>query len=74
MANAKKENGVNGGGMMTGIIIASCIVVGILVWKFIMGSASNFENEKAMLEAGAEAGHPKEGNYFVIVLKILFNL
>ena len=42
MANAKKENGSNGGGMMTGIIIASCIVVGILVWKFIMGAASNF--------------------------------
>jgi len=69
MANAKKENGSNGGGMMTGIIIASCIVVGILVWKFIMGAASNFENEKAMLDAGAEAGHPKAGNYLAMVYK-----
>ena len=69
MANAKKENGSNGGGMMTGIIIASCIVVGFLVWKLIMGSASNFENEKAMLDAGAEAGHPKAGNYLAMVYK-----
>ncbi len=69
MANAKKENGSNGGGMMTGIIIASCIVVGILVWKFIMGAASNFENERAMLDAGAEAGHPKAGNYLAMVYK-----
>ncbi len=69
MANAKKENGANGGGMMTGIIIASCIVVGFLVWKLIMGSASNFENEKAMLDAGAEAGHPKAGNYLAMVYK-----
>jgi len=69
MANAKKENGSNGGGMMTGIIIASCIVVGILVWKFIMGAPSNFENERAMLDAGAEAGHPKAGNYLAMVYK-----
>ena len=69
MANAKKENGSNGGGMMTGIIIASCIVVGILVWKFIMGAASNFENERAMLDAGAEAGHTKAGNYLAMVYK-----
>jgi biopolymer transport protein ExbB len=60
MANAKKENGTNGGGMMTGIIIASCILVGIIVWKFIMGAPGNFENEKAMIEAGAEAGNERE--------------
>jgi biopolymer transport protein ExbB len=69
MANAKKENGTNGGGMMTGIIIASCILVGIIVWKFIMGAPGNFENEKAMIEAGAEAGHPKAGNYLAMVYK-----
>ena len=69
MANAKKENGTNGGGMMTGIIIASCILVGIIVWKFIMGAPGNFENEKAMIEVGAEAGHPKAGNYLAMVYK-----
>jgi len=55
--------------MMTGIIIASCILVGIIVWKFIMGAPGNFENEKAMIEAGAEAGHPKAGNYLAMVYK-----
>ena len=69
MANAKKENGSNGGGMMTGIIIASCILVGLIVWKFIMGAPGNFENETAMIQSGAEAGHPKAGNYLAMVYK-----
>jgi len=69
MANAKKENGSNGGGMMTGIIIASCILVGVIVWKFIMGAPGNFENETAMIQSGAEAGHPKPGNYLAMVYK-----
>jgi biopolymer transport protein ExbB len=43
MANVKKENGSNGGGMITGIIIVACILVGTLVWKFIMGAEANFE-------------------------------
>ena len=68
MANTKKENGSNGGGMMTGIIIASCIVVGIVVWKFIMGAPSNFQNAAAMA-AGAEAGSPVAGNYLGMVYK-----
>jgi biopolymer transport protein ExbB len=68
MANAKKENGSNGGGMMTGIIIASCILVGFLVWKFIMGASGNFQNAAAM-EAGAEAGAPVAGNYLGMVYK-----
>ena len=52
MANAKKENGSNGGGMITGIIIVACIIIGTLVWKFLMGAASNFEN------GDPEKGHP----------------
>ncbi len=68
MANAKKENGANGGGMMTGIIIASCIVVGFLVWKFIMGAPGNFQNAEAM-KSGAEAGAPIAGNYLGMVYK-----
>jgi biopolymer transport protein ExbB len=34
-----------------------------------MGAPGNFENEKAMIEAGAEAGHPKAGNYLAMVYK-----
>jgi biopolymer transport protein ExbB len=52
MANVKKENGSNGGGMVTGIIIIACIIVGTLVWKFLMGAASNFEG------GDPEKGHP----------------
>ena len=52
MANVKKENGSNGSGMMTGLIIAACIIVGGLVWKFLMGASSNFEG------GDIEKGHP----------------
>lgn len=62
MANAKKDNGSNGGGMMTGIIIASCILVGFIIWKFIMGAGSNFEG-------GDNSGHPLAGNYLAMVYK-----
>ena len=43
MANVKKENSSNVGGMISGIIIALCIFVGVLIWKFVMGAAANFE-------------------------------
>jgi biopolymer transport protein ExbB len=34
-ANVKKESTSNGGGMVSGII-AACIGVGVIIWKFIM--------------------------------------
>jgi biopolymer transport protein ExbB len=52
MANVKKENGSNGGGMVTGLIIVACIVVGTLIWKFLMGASANFEG------GNSETGHP----------------
>jgi biopolymer transport protein ExbB len=62
MANAKKDNGSNGGGMMTGIIILACIFVGFLVWKFIMGNGANFKD-------GISGGEPLAGNYLAMVYK-----
>ena len=62
MANVKKENGSNGGGMITGIIIGGCILVGFIIWKFIMGAGSNFEG-------GVNTGHPLPGNYLAMVYK-----
>ncbi|MDR6846691.1 MotA/TolQ/ExbB proton channel family protein [Flavobacterium granuli] len=46
MANVKvkKESTSNGGGMVSGIIIALCVFVGWLIWNFVMGDPSNFEN------------------------------
>ncbi|AWI25529.1 MotA/TolQ/ExbB proton channel family protein [Flavobacterium pallidum] len=66
---AKKETGSNGGNLFTGIVIVACIVIGIIIWKFVMGAPGNFENEKEMISSGAEAGHPKPGNYLAMVYK-----
>lgn len=49
---AKKESGSNGGNLFSGLVIVACIVIGILVWKFIMGSPANFEG------GDPEKGHP----------------
>ena len=64
MANAvaKKESGSNGGGMITGLIIVACIIVGTLIWKFVMGSGGNFEG-------GVTTGEPLPGNYLAMVYK-----
>jgi len=62
MANVKKENGSNGGGMISGIIIVGCIFVGWIIWNFIMGAGSNFEG-------GVNTGHPLPGNYLAMVYK-----
>ena len=62
MANVKKENGSNGGGMISGIIIVACIFVGWIIWNFIMGAGSNFEG-------GVNTGHPLPGNYLAMVYK-----
>jgi len=54
MANVKvkKESTSNGGGMVSGIIIAACIFVGWLIWSQVMGSPTNFEG------GDTEKGHP----------------
>lgn len=62
MANVKKESSSNGGGMFSGIVIVLCVVVGWLIWQFIMGSGSNFEG-------GVNTGHPIAGNYLAMVYK-----
>ncbi|WP_348813076.1 MotA/TolQ/ExbB proton channel family protein [Flavobacterium maritimum] len=64
MANVKvkKESSSNGGGMISGIIIALCIFVGWVIWNFIMGAGSNFEG-------GVNTGHPLPGNYLAMVYK-----
>ncbi len=62
MANVKKESGSNGGNMFSGIVIVLCILVGWIIWNFIMGAGSNFEG-------GVNTGHPKPGNYLAMVYK-----
>ncbi|HLN95182.1 MAG TPA: MotA/TolQ/ExbB proton channel family protein [Flavobacterium sp.] len=59
---AKKDGGSNGGNIFSTLVIVGCIVIGILVWRFIMGAGSNFEG-------GTNEGHPKPGNYLAMVYK-----
>lgn len=58
----KKEQGSKGGDVFSGLVIAACIFVGFLVFKFIMGDPSNFEG-------GNPEGHPLPGNYLGMVYK-----
>lgn len=75
MANAsiqkveKKEGSSKGSNIFAGLAIVICLVVGALVWKFIMGAAGNFENAKEIIEKGAEPGHPLDGNFLGTVYK-----
>lgn len=65
MANAnvaQKENGSNGGNLFSGLVIVACIIIGTLIWKFVMGAGSNFEG-------GDNTGHPLPGNYLAMVYK-----
>lgn len=59
---AKNDGGSNGGNIFSGIVIVASIVVGFLVWYFIMGDGSNFEG-------GTNEGHPLPGNYLAMVYK-----
>ncbi len=58
---AKKES--SGSSIFASLSIVMCILVGILLWKFVMGDPSNFEG------GDPENGHPLPGNYFGMVYK-----
>ena len=58
---AKKES--SGSSIFASLSIVLCILVGVLLWKFVMGDAANFEG------GDAENGHPLPGNYFGMVYK-----
>lgn len=58
---AKKES--SGSSIFASLSIVICILIGFLLWKFVMGSPSNFEG------GDPENGHPLQGNYFGMVYK-----
>ena len=58
---AKKES--SGSSIFASLSIVLCILVGVLLWKFVMGDPSNFEG------GDPENGHPLPGNYFGMVYK-----
>lgn len=67
MANAPKpttaKKASSGSNIFASLSIVVCILVGILLWKFVMGDPSNFEG------GDPQNGHPLSGNYFGMVYK-----
>lgn len=57
---AKKES--SGSSIFASLTIVICILIGIVLWRFVMGDGSNFEG-------GDNAGHPLPGNYFGMIYK-----
>jgi biopolymer transport protein ExbB len=55
MSNKKSSGGIQA--MFATIAIPAALVVGIIIYQFIMGSPNNFDAE----------GHPKPGNYLAMV-------
>lgn len=70
-ANVSVENKskAKGSNVVSGIIILICLVVGWLVWEFVMGAASNFENYEAIVNEGADRGQPAQGNILGMIYK-----
>lgn len=71
MANAsiqkvEKKEGSNGSGLFSVLAIVICMVVGFLVWKFVMGDPSNFEGGA---DPDLPTTHPIQGNYLAMVYK-----
>ncbi len=62
MAKVKKEVGITGGNIFSLIVIVACVGMGALIWRYIMGNPSNFEN-------GDNTGHPLSGNLLGMVYK-----
>ena len=64
VTNESVENGASskGSNVFAALTIVICIVIGILIWKFVMGHPSNFENNDP-------EGHPLPGNYLGMVYK-----
>jgi len=58
---AKKES--SGSSIFASLSIVMCILVGVLLWKFVMGDPANFEG------GDPANGHPLPGNYFGMVYK-----
>ena len=64
VSNESVENGASSksSNVFAALTIVICIAIGILIWKFVMGHPSNFENNDP-------EGHPLPGNYLGMVYK-----
>src|SRR5690554_2918457 len=64
-ANVSVENKskAKGSNVVSGIIILICLIIGWMVWNYVMGAPSNFEN------GDRDNGHPLPGNILGMVYK-----
>ena len=67
MANApiqkvEKNGSSTGSNVFAGLAMVTCLIVGYLVWEFVMGHPSNFQNNDP-------SGHPLPNNYLAMVYK-----
>jgi biopolymer transport protein ExbB len=71
--NVSEENNGNksgkGANIFAGLTIVICLVIGFLLWHFVMGAPKNFQNMDEMIKTGVGAGQPKEGNLLGVVYK-----
>ncbi|MGV3705893.1 MAG: MotA/TolQ/ExbB proton channel family protein [Arcticibacter sp.] len=58
---AKKES--TGSNIFASLTIVICIIIGVLIWKFVMGHPSNFDG------GDPENGHPLPGNFQGMIYK-----
>jgi biopolymer transport protein ExbB len=61
--SVESSSKAKGSNVFAGIIIVICLVVGWLVWKYVMGNPANFEN------GDPENGHPLPGSILGMVYK-----
>lgn len=61
--SVESSSKAKGSNVFAGIIIVICLVIGWLVWKFVMGNPANFENQDP------ENGHPLPGSILGMVYK-----
>jgi len=61
--NVSVETKAKGSNVVSGIIIVICLIIGWLIWKFVMGNPDNFEG------GDPENGHPHPGNILGMVYK-----
>lgn len=58
---AKKES--TGSNIFASLTVVICIIIGVLIWKFVMGHPTNFEG------GDPENGHPLPGNFAGMIYK-----
>lgn len=61
-ASVEQNAGSKSSNVFAGLTIVICIVIGILIWKFVMGDGSHFQG-------GVNTGQPLSGDYLGMVYK-----